>query len=380
MRMVIDALSARQGGGQTYLHNLLESFPRTGDEILLLVPSSFRLEVKHPDVRLLRVGAWAENPLLRTLWQHFVLPRLLARLRADVFFCPGGLIGTRAPMSCRTATMFRNMIPFDPVQRERYRYGYTRIRNWLLERLFLSSMTRADLVIFISEYARRVIDRRAPGNIRNAVVIPHGVAERFRDRGDPPPRPGWLPAGEYLLYVSSIDVYKAQREVVQAYALLRAQRPETREYLVLAGPENDHDYAHTVRAEIARHGLGKQVIMTGAISYEELPGLYRYAAAHIFASESENCPNILLEAMVSGRPVLSSNFPPMPEFGGDAVIYFDPRQPQDLAQRLIELLDDPGAMENLGRRAILRAERYDWNIAARATRNALATLAGNEAR
>lgn len=376
MMLVIDALSARQGGGQTYLYNLLKNFPRTGDDILLLVPGSFRLDVNHPDVRRVTVGAWAENPFLRAFWQRFVLPRWLSRLRADVLFCPGGLIGTPAPTGCRTATMFRNMIPFDPVQRARYRFGYTRIRNWLLERLFLSSMRRANLVIFISDYARRVINERAPGDIQNAAVIPHGVADRFRDHGDPPLRPAWLPAGEYLLYVSSVDVYKAQCEVVRAFALLRAQRPATREHLIFAGPENDRDYARLVREEITRLGLDERVIMTGAVPYDELPGLYRHASAHVFASESENCPNILLEAMVSGRPVLSSNLPPMPEFGSDAVLYFDPRRPEDLAQRLMELLDNPQNMKELGRRGIEQAARYDWGVAARATRDALASLAG----
>jgi glycosyltransferase involved in cell wall biosynthesis len=80
--------------------------------------------------------------------------------------------------------------------------------------------------------------------------------------------------------------------------------------------------------------------------------------------------------MVSGRPVLSSNLPPMPEFGNDAVLYFDPRRPEDLALRLRELLDNPQDMKALGRRGIEQAARYDWGVTARATRDALASLAG----
>jgi glycosyltransferase involved in cell wall biosynthesis len=272
--------------------------------------------------------------------------------------------------------MFRNMIPFDRVQRARYPFGYTKLRNWLLEHLLLSSMQRADLVIFISEYARAVIEKRAPGIIRAAAVIPHGVAHRFRNDGNKAARPFRLPPGEYLLCVSSIDRYKAQIEVVRAYALLRDRRPRLRHYLVLAGPENDHGYANEVRAEITRFGLDGLVLMTGAIPYEELPGLYQHATAHIFASESENCPNILLEAMASGRPVVSSDLPPMPEFGGDAVAYFDPRRPEDLANQLVTVLESAPRADELSRRSMEQSTRHDWRSAAYRTRDALASTTG----
>ncbi|HEY7758328.1 MAG TPA: glycosyltransferase family 1 protein [Burkholderiales bacterium] len=374
MRLVIDGLSARRGGGQTYLLNLLTSFPYEGDEIILLVSPSFQLEIDVPAVQVARMGAWAENPLLRVAWQRAELPRLLRRLRADVLFCPGGTLATRPPPGCRTATMFRNMIPFDAVARGHYPLGYSRVRNWLLERVFLSSMVRADLVIFIADHARRIIEARASGRIHDAVVIPHGVAAGFFPGESVLARPAWIPEGGYLLYVSSIDYYKAQHEVVKGYARLLAMRPGTTEHLVIAGPENDRRYAAIVREEIARLGLQDRILLAGPVPYAQLPALYRHATAHIFASQCENCPNILLESMASGRPVLCSDFPPMPDFGGEAVEYFDSQRPDHLAARAAELLDDPGLQRAIGERGRARAAGYDWQVSARATRDALARL------
>ena len=48
----------------------------------------------------------------------------------------------------------------------------------------------------------------------------------------------------------------------------------------------------------------------------------------------KNCPNILLEAMASGKAILCSNFNPMPEFGGKAVEYFDPSNIHDIAEKI----------------------------------------------
>ena len=49
----------------------------------------------------------------------------------------------------KTVTMFRNMMPFDRQQRQKYPFGWMRMRNWILERTMLRSMLSADLVIFI---------------------------------------------------------------------------------------------------------------------------------------------------------------------------------------------------------------------------------------
>ena len=173
--------------------------------------------------------------------------------------------------------------------------------------------------------------------------------------------------------MSSIDRYKAQMEVVRAYGILKAQCKKLPK-LVLVGPVNDAKYERDVRAEVRRLGLCANVVLAGPVPYSELPATYQHASLHIFASESENCPNILLEAMASGKPVLSSMIAPMPEFGTDAVEYFDPRDPHDLAEKIETLLGSPVRMAELARRAELRARDFDWTVTAKRTRDALAAL------
>jgi glycosyltransferase involved in cell wall biosynthesis len=379
MKILINSFSARQGGGQTYLINLLKFLPRDyPHEVFVLAPDDLDLAVDRPNITRLRVAAPVENPFFRALWEKFRLPGLIRNFGIKVLFCPGGIIGTAPPAGCKTVTMFRNMIPFDLEQRRRYPLGYQRLRNWLLNKLMLSSLLRADKVIFISDYARQVIERAARRTFTASVTIPHGINPQFKtaEHRDVP-RPAWLPDTGYLLYVSTLDFYKAQIEVVRGFALMKEQRP-TREKLILVGPENA-DYGRRVRDEIARHQLEAEVILTGPLPYRDLPALYHHALINVFASESENCPNILLEALASGRPVVCSDKPPMPEFGGDAVVYFDPRSPENLAARLLGLIDDTAQMTALSAKARERALRYDWDNAARQTWSAIAKLEGNVA-
>jgi len=374
MNIVINAFSARRGGGQTYLLNLLQYLDDcTGMGIYVLAPDSLKLP-DNPAITRLVVNWPTENPMLRTLWEKFMLPKMLKKINADLLFCPGGLVNTRAPRGCTTVTMFRNMIPFDMAVRKKYPLGLMRMRNWLLERFMLSSMMKADLVIFISEFARKVIVESTGNRIRKAITIPHGINDHFivaKERI--PSRPKWLPEGEYLLYVSIFDVYKNQMEVVRGYYLMQSRR-ETREKLILAG-NHSAPCAAAVIQEIMRLGLQNDVILTGNIDYQELPAVYAHAKLNIFASTCENCPNILLEALGAGRPLLVSNVQPMPEFGGDAVVYFDPFDPEDFARQLLAIIDLPEELDRLGRLAAKQAEKYDWSETARRTWQAIRELA-----
>lgn len=374
MRIVINAFSARRGGGQTYLVTLLQHMDALGNgQLFVLAQDSLKLP---EDERIIRLHVdWpTENPLLRSIWEKCVFPAVLKKIKADILFCPGGLINTKVPAGCRTVTMFRNMIPFMPAVRRQYPLGPSRVRNWLLERAMLSSMLQANLVIFISDYARGVIESHAGRSLNRAVTIPHGISDHFRvDSHCEPPRPDWLPDEEYLLYVSIFEPYKHHLEVLRGFHRLKSLRL-TKEKLVLAG-KNDMPAGVAVREEINRLNLQDDVILAGNIAYQELPALYRHAKINIFASECENCPNILLEALGVGRPLLVSDIPPMPEFGGEAVVYFDPNSPDAFAKQMFSIIDRPEELGRLGELAATQARKYDWSVTAHQTWTAIRELA-----
>jgi glycosyltransferase involved in cell wall biosynthesis len=372
MRIFINALSARLGGGQTYLLNLLKHVPQENNwQVFILVQPAFVIDgLPHNVVRLEQPSL--ENPLKRAFWEEMHLPALLRQHNIDLFFSPGGLLPRSLPAHMLTAVTFQNMLPFDHQQRKKYPLGYRWLRDWLLERGLSSSMRRADLVIFISEFARNFIQRKLGKLQGSSVVIPHGIHPAFRaSRGKPLPRPGWLPAEEYFLYVSFIDHYKAQLQVVQGFDLYRKQGGKGT--LILVGAEY-RPYGDLVRQEIAMRGLTAEVILAGNVPHEDLPALYQHARVNLFASFTENCPNILLEMMASGRPALVSNRAPMPEFGGDAVAYFDPSDPQEIAAKLLELVRNEGRQDQLAQAAIKRVAAHTWEGASYQTWEAIASV------
>lgn len=371
MKIVINAFSAKLGGGRTYLHNLLTRLPKNAAlDIRIFCPDDLQLPA---DPRIRRETAnWpTNNPLLRALWEKIALPQYLAAEKADILFCPGGVIATRVPKYVKVVTMFRNMIPFNPDLMQAMPWGLMWLRNAILKRVMLRSMSQADLTIFISDHARGVIEALTP--IPNPLTISHGISDLFREQEVMPARPASAPEGRYILYVSRFDVYKHHDKVVEGYAALPAALRD-RYKLVFLGETNLPPF-EPVQKRIAELRLVDKIMIGGAVPYDSLPAWYAQADAILFASSCENCPNILLESLGAGRPVLSSDVMPMPEFGGPGLVYFSPFDPQSITKALTETLVSPERAGEVATAARERSRLYDWATTADKTWAAIVTLA-----
>ena len=182
MKILINGLSARRGGGQTYLYHILEKLTNNNKiKIIILSPNSFKVPKNKRNIISINSHYILVNyPIIRILWEYFCLPKILEKIGANVIFCPGGTIWGNIPESCKVVTTFQNMIPFDLKQRYKYPLGYMRFRNWALKIMLLRSMEKSDLVIFISKYAKFVVENKFSATIRHSKVIYHGVNPIFR--------------------------------------------------------------------------------------------------------------------------------------------------------------------------------------------------------
>ncbi len=374
LHIFINAFSARRGGGQTYLINLLKHLPKEQElKITLMVSRTSNLQVNNSQVEILKIDFPVDNPYLRALWEKFRLPSLLSKFSADILFCPGGIIGTKAPKGCHSVTMFRNMIPFDMEQRRKYRWGKSRLRYWLLHRTMLSSMEKAEHVIFISNYAKEVILKASKKGIKNYSVIPHGIGEAFTHPKDEDISTD-IPYKGYIVYTSTIDRYKSQVEIVEAVNILK-QKGVTLPKILFVGAFEEN-YVDQVIEKISLYRLEEDIKLIGPIPYEKMPTVYKNSKFILFASQSENCPNILLESIASKKAVACSNMPPMPEFGKDSVLYFDPRKPKQIAEILSTINEDYRLIKDLEEKAYKESTNYSWVKTSQRTWQALSSLKG----
>jgi glycosyltransferase involved in cell wall biosynthesis len=181
-----------------------------------------------------------------------------------------------------------------------------------------------------------------------------------------------------LLYVSILDVYKHQEQVVQAVALLRQEGLPVK--LDLVGPAYPPVLSRLTAMLRQLDPQGNFINYAGPLPYAEMPGVNRDADGFVFASSCENMPNILLEAMASGLPIACSGRGPMPEVLGEAGVYFDPEDPTSIAAALRELLSSPELRARWAQAAYQRARGFSWEQCAQQTLEFLAQVASGAGR
>ncbi|MDD2758065.1 MAG: glycosyltransferase family 1 protein [Patescibacteria group bacterium] len=165
----------------------------------------------------------------------------------------------------------------------------------------------------------------------------------------------------YILYVGVAYPHKNLEGLIKAWDIFCAQHGNNYQ-LVLAGRKN---YFYD-RLEQSVRG-NDNIIFTGYIPDENLPVLYQNASLYIFPSLYEGFGLPPLEAMQYDLPVASSTATCLPEILKDAVIYFDPRNPDAMATAIWRGLTDQKLRESLTQKSVQLIHNYSWITTARQT-------------
>jgi glycosyltransferase involved in cell wall biosynthesis len=371
MKILINATSARLGGGITVIRNLLPALAAEDDgrnEYLVIGREDVRdqLDTGVERVEFVTSSVGGDSTLSRLFREQLDLPIRALLTSADLILSPANLAVFASPRP--QVLIFQNVAPFDKDVIQRSAIS-RRGRFELLRKLGIVSARLAKRVIFISDFARDFILPQLGIDAVKVRRIYMGRDLRF----NPEARAGSDAIATrlgirspYVLSVSQFYFYKNFVELVIGFARARRAIPEKVE-LVIAGEEYDKDYADLVRRTAVREGVADCVRMVGQVPYTDLPALYAGAELFVFPSACENFPNILIEGMASGIPTISSNRASMPELAGDGACYFDPFEPDEIAAQIVRLWHDSHAREDLRRRGLARCERYTWGQTARET-------------
>ncbi len=192
---------------------------------------------------------------------------------------------------------------------------------------------RASRIITISEAARQDIIRllKVPGE--KVISIPLGVdTELFNAHPDPTAlaalRGRYHLPDRFILYVGNIQPRKNLPRLVTAFQQLkRAGFPHR---LVIVGAAQ-WGYEETFR-KVAQSGLSREIIFTGYVPKSDLPLFYNAAELLVNPSLWEGFGLPLVEAMACRTPIAVSDCPALRETAGNAGLFFDPRNPAEIAQ------------------------------------------------
>lgn len=159
----------------------------------------------------------------------------------------------------------------------------------------------------------------------------------------------------FIMYVGRAEPYKNNRGLILAHQQLLRANPDLQ--LVIVGHKDvlrqadikwvsDHNY--------------KNVAFMGFMPDEQLGWLYANARAYVFPSFMEGFGLPGLEAMAYGAPVAASNASCIPEILGDAAVYFDAANQDDMVRVIGSLINDDKQRQELISRGKQQVQKYSW--------------------
>jgi glycosyltransferase involved in cell wall biosynthesis len=224
-----------------------------------------------------------------------------------------------------------------------------------LDRHMAREVALADAIICVSESTRRDLLEFYQVDPRRVHAIHSGVVQRPIVNSQRPTR--------YILFVSTIEPRKNLGVLLDAFARLRYDGE-----LVVVGKVGwkSEDIVPKLRAPRVRY--------VDYVDPETLAGFYAGAELFVFPSIYEGFGFPLLEAMAHGVPSIAARSSSLPEIGGDAALYFDPRDAAELAALMQRVLDDPALRADLAARGRARAAEFRWDRAAAQTLDVLRSV------
>jgi len=201
-------------------------------------------------------------------------------------------------------------------------------------------------------------------------TVPLGVGENwFKDDsiGDATHRP-------YFLYVGNVKPHKNLSRLVESFAGVSGIIPHD---LVVVGRKEGFGTGD-LAVERLTGDVPNRVVFAGQVSNAELERYYLHATALVFPSLYEGFGLPALEAMAAGCPVLASNAAALPEVCGDAALYFDPYDADDIGHKMALLAGDDSLRSRLIDLGKLQASKFSWKRTAELTARILMDLMNEE--
>lgn len=285
----------------------------------------------------------------RKFWHKFRLPLAILKYKPEVFLEIGYMLPNFAPKKsiCFVHDLASKIFPEAYSPRDR-----------LLLDLSFRKALKSSVIIFISKNSKKDFNKYYPGfSGKSYVIYPGYDNQSFKNLTTP--KNVLNLNTNYLLYLGRLESRKNIKNLVLAYKIFR-KKNKVAPKLVLAGKEG-FGFSE-IKTEISKLDpfIKNDIIIPGYISEIDLPHLYAAADLFIFPSRYEGFGIPILEAMACGTAVISSNASSLVEAGGEAAMYFDPTKPEEIADAISTVLDNPSLKSKIIAKGLTQSKKFTY--------------------
>lgn len=292
------------------------------------------------------------HPLLYRIWFEHMLPRALRKHKADVFVSPDGFLSTRTSIPQLAVMHDLNFEHYPEDLPSAYSRYY---RTW-----FPRFAKKATRIATVSAYSKQDIVASYGVPPEHVDVVYNGVGEAFTPLSEEEKRMAgarFTGGSPYLICVGAMHRRKNLANTFSAFDRLAST--DATIHLLIVGERMFKDARMEQAYTAMRHK--DRVVFAGRLGQAELRLALGASVALVYVSYFEGFGIPVAEAMRCGVPVVAANATSLPEIAGDAAIYCEPFDVEDITRAMRTVIADGALRARLIAAGIERSKRYTWD-------------------
>lgn len=352
-------LNSKLEGIGRFTHELMSRIVRNHPEheFVFFFDRPFDTQFVYADnVKPVVLKPQARHPFLYYLFTEIAIPQALKKYKCDVYFSPDGLGSLR--------TKVPTIIAFHDLAFLHYPSFIGKLDKWHYHKYFPQFAAKAKQLVAVSEFTKADLVKQYHIEASKIDVVYNGVSSYYQPISFDEKqqiKAKYTDGCEYFLFVSAIHPRKNVLNLLKAFVKFKRFQ-NTKMKLVMVGrmawQTNEIEEAKALMP------YKDDVIWTGFLQIEELAKVTAAAYALVYPSLFEGFGIPIADAMACNVPVITSNTSSMPEVGGDAALYANPTDVEDIAGQLGIMYKDERLRNQLIRACASQVAKFNWDTSA----------------
>jgi glycosyltransferase involved in cell wall biosynthesis len=228
----------------------------------------------------------------------------------------------------------------------------SRINSFFYRYLFPFFIKKADVIFTVSNYSKSEIENYFSVGNKKIVVVHNGIPlEKYKS--------SIKKKDEYILFVGTLQPRKNLINLIKAYELISNKISER---LVIVGAKSWRNSFIRHAIERLPEDIKNRIEFLGYVDGKKLIELYQRSSLFVLPSIHEGFGLPIIESMASGTAVITTRCAAIPEIGGNAVIYAEPYEPSDIAEKILLLLSNNKLRKQYELKGLKQAKLFDVSM------------------
>ncbi len=335
-----------------YLKRITEAHPE--HEFFFLFDRPYSDEfIFSKNVTPIVVSPPARHPILYYIWFELMIPRVLRKIKADVFFSPDSYLSLKTKV--KSVTIFHDLnfehrpkdVPF--LARKYYQFFFPKYAKKAVKIISVSEYTKKD-TIDLYDISPEKIEVVYNGVNENFKPIPKEEQEIIRKK--------YTNGKPYFVFVGAFNPRKNLPNLFKAYDHYQETVNDDVQLVVIG---EKMYWTPEIEAVYKAMKHKDKVVFTGRLPMSELVEVVGSAMIMTYVSFFEGFGIPIVEGFRAGIPVITSNTSSMPEVAGDAAYIVDPWKVEEIAQAMIELRQNPDLRKEYVCKGNTRKNDFSWD-------------------